>query len=47
MLLSLDFQCGEYKQFEMEVEWVMKVILKEVVFVVSVVDVVVTEFQKL
>lgn len=43
-LLSLDFQIGELKL--MEVEWVKKVTIKEVVLVVSVV-VVATEFQKL
>lgn len=46
MLLYLDFQCGKQKQFEMKVEGVKKVIVKEVVLVVSVV-VVTTEFQKL
>lgn len=45
-LLSLDFKFGEHKQFEIKVERMKKVTVKEVVFVVFVI-VVVTEFQKL
>lgn len=44
MLLYLDFRCGKQKQLETGVEWVMKVNVNEVVFVVSVVVVDVTDF---